>query len=168
MRKRIKTKKLSRSTNQRKALFRQLVIALVEHEEIKTTKAKAKAVRSLVEKLITKGKKGTLHSRRLIQRFVVKRQIANKIVEDLAKRYLKKPGGYTKLTLLGNRRGDNAPLVKLAFIPPKSKSTPTTPKPTKSVKKPAKKITKSTLNQTANQKANQDKNKDQANETKAK
>ncbi len=116
MRKRIKTKKLSRSTNQRKALFRQLVVALVEHEEIKTTKAKAKAVRSLVEKLITKGKKGTLHSRRLIQRVVVKRQVANKIVEDLAKRYANRPGGYTKLVNLGNRRGDNASLVKLAFI----------------------------------------------------
>ncbi len=130
MRKRIKTKKLSRSSNQRKALFRHLIISLVEHGEIKTTKAKAKAVRSLVEKLITKGKRGTLHSRRLIQRIVVKRQIANKIVEDLAKRYAKKSGGYTKMVSLGNRRGDNAPIVKLSFVDQSPVKTP------KSTKKP--------------------------------
>ena len=136
MRKRIKTKKLSRSANQRKALFRSLITALAEHEEIKTTKTKAKAVRSLIEKLITKGKKGTLHSRRLIQRVVVKRQIANKIVDDLAQRYLNRPGGYTKMVVLGNRRGDNAPIVKFSFVQPKEKpfSSPKTKKTTKTSK----------------------------------
>ncbi len=154
MRKRIKTKKLSRTTNQRKALFRNLIVALVEHGEIKTTKAKAKAVRSLIEKLITKGKKGTLHSRRLIQRVVVKRQVANKIVDELAKRYAKRQGGYTKMVSLGNRRGDDAPIVKLSLLPveekpkakPKKKPNSTTKtkktKPQSNTPSASKKVTK--------------------------
>ena len=144
MRKRIKTKKLSRTTNQRKALFRNLIVALVEHGEIKTTKAKAKAVRSLIEKLITKGKKGTLHSRRLIQRVVIKRQVANKIVDELAKRYAKRQGGYTKMVSLGNRRGDDAPIVKLSLLPVEEK--PKTKPKKKSNSAPKAKKTKSEAN----------------------
>ncbi len=123
MRKRIKIKKLSRSTNQRKALFRHLIIALVKHGQIKTTQAKAKAVRRLVEKLITKGKQGTLHSRRLIQRIVLDRQTANKIVEELGQRYANIKGGYTRITPLGNRRGDNAPMVLLSLVEKETKKT---------------------------------------------
>jgi len=140
MRKRIKTKQLSRSTKQRKALFRGLIISLIQHEEIKTTKAKAKAVRGLVEKLITKGKKGTLHSRRLIQRMVLDRKIANKIVDDLGKRYSGTKGGYTNITPLGNRRGDNAPMVLLSLVKKESKKEESVKK---EEKKPQKKSTKS-------------------------
>ena len=141
MRKRIKLKKLSRTTSQRKALFRNLIVALVEHEEIKTTKAKAKAVRSLMEKLITQGKKGTLHSRRLIHSMVVKRQVANKIVDNLAKRYLQRSGGYTKLVSLGNRRGDNTPMVKLSLIPPEKPKSKPKSKPSKVAKTTSTKTT---------------------------
>ena len=115
MRKRVKTKKLNRSTNHRKALFKNLVISLTKNEEIITTKAKAKAVRGIFEKLVTKGKVGSLHVRRLIQSMIQDQDAVKKIVDDFGVRFKETRGGYTKITKLGNRRGDNAPMVKLSL-----------------------------------------------------
>lgn len=142
MKKRITVKKLNRSFNQRKALFKGLIVALVKNEEITTTKAKATAVRSIAEKLITKGKLGSLHARRQIQSFIQDKEVVKKIVDDLGKRFKANKGGYLTATPLGNRKGDNAPMVKLSLskkseekdAPPTKKS-----KSKKSQSKPASK-----------------------------
>jgi len=116
MRHRIAGKKLSLNHNQRKALFKNLINSLILHEQIRTTEAKAKAVRLLVEKLITKGKEQTLHARRLIAAFLQNKKAVNKIVDELAPLFKKRPGGYTRIVRLGERRGDNAPMVKLELV----------------------------------------------------
>ncbi len=116
MRHRIKGKKLSRTSSQRKALFKGLINALVIHGEIKTTESKAKAVRGLVDKLINKGKKGTLHSRRLIAAFLQNKLAVNRIVDELGPLFAKRTGGFSRITRLGVRRGDNAMMVKLELV----------------------------------------------------
>lgn len=116
MRHRVKGKKLSRTSSQRKALFKGLINALVIHGEIKTTESKAKAVRGLLDKLITKGKKGTLHSRRLIAAFLQNKMAVNRIVNDLGPLFAKRTGGFSRMIRLGARRGDNATMVKLELV----------------------------------------------------
>lgn len=116
MRHRVKGKKLSRTSSQRKALFKGLINALVIHGEIKTTESKAKAVRGLLDKLITKGKKGTLHSRRLIAAFLQNKLAVNRIVDELGPLFAKRTGGFSRMVRLGARRGDNATMVKLELV----------------------------------------------------
>jgi len=116
MRHRVAGKKLSRDRDHRKALFKNLIRALVIHGSVKTTESKAKAVRRLVEKLITKSKQGTLHSRRLIAAFLQDKQAVGKIVDELAPLFKKRPGGYTRIVRLGQRQGDNAMMVKLELV----------------------------------------------------
>lgn len=109
-------KKLSLDRSQRKALFKNLINALIIHGQIKTTEAKAKAIRRLVEKLITKGKAQTLHARRLIAAFLQNKKAVNKIVDELAPLFKKRPGGFTRIIRLGERRGDRAPIVRLELV----------------------------------------------------
>lgn len=116
MRHRISGRKLSRDRKQRKALFKNLINALVLHGQIRTTEAKAKAIRGLVDKLITKGKEQTLHARRLIAAFLQDKKAVNKIVDDLGPLFKKRPGGFTRIIRLGSRRGDSAPMVKLELV----------------------------------------------------
>ena len=116
MRHRVKGKRLSRNRSHRKALFKNLINALVLHGEIKTTESKAKAVRRLVEKVITKGKVGTLHARRLIAAFLQNKKVVNKIVDELSPLFKDRPGGYTRIIRLGKRRGDDAMMVKLELV----------------------------------------------------
>jgi large subunit ribosomal protein L17 len=116
VRHRVKGKKLSRTSSQRKALFKGLINALVIHGEIKTTESKAKAVRGLVDKLINKGKKGTLHSRRLIAAFLQNKLAVNRIVDELGPLFAKRSGGFSRIVRLGARRGDNAMMVKLELV----------------------------------------------------
>lgn len=116
MRHRIAGKKLSRHKGHRKALFKNLINALIIRGEIKTTESKAKAVRRLVDKLITKGKKGTLHSRRLIAAFLQNKKVVNKIVDELGPIFKNRPGGFTRIVRLGRRRGDDAMMVKLELV----------------------------------------------------
>jgi len=136
MKKRISNRQLGRDHNARIALFKGLISALIEHEEIRTTSAKARAVRSIFEKLLSKAKLGSVHVRRQLQSVLQDKTLVNKLVTDLAPRFEKTNGGYTKLTIFGNRSGDNATLVKLSLT---KKSPPSTPikKATKS-KKPSK------------------------------
>lgn len=115
MKKRVKTKQLGRDQQARKALFKGLIASLIKEEEIQTTSAKAKAVRSMFEKLVTKARVGSLHARRQIQSFIQDKSLVKKLVDDIAPRFKNVPGGYTKLTIVGNRKGDNAPMVKLSF-----------------------------------------------------
>ena len=116
MRHRVLGKKLSRDRDQRKALFKSLINALVIHGQIKTTESKAKAIRRLVDKLITKGKAGTLHSRRLIAAFLQNKKVVNRIVDELGPLFKNRAGGFTRIVRLGKRRGDDAMMVRLELV----------------------------------------------------
>jgi large subunit ribosomal protein L17 len=124
MRHRIKGKKLGRDTKHRRALFKNLIAALVLKEQIKTTESKARAIRGLVDKLLTRGKAGTLHARRLIAAFLANKRAVNKLVDELAPRFKSRSGGFTRMIRLGRRRGDNAMMVRLELVekPKKEKS----------------------------------------------
>jgi large subunit ribosomal protein L17 len=124
MRHRVAGKKLSRNIQQRKALFKNLINSLVIHGAVKTTEAKAKAVKGLAEKLITQGKNGTLHARRLIAAFLQNKEAVSKIVDDLGPIFKKRPGGFTRIVRLGRRRGDNTMMVRLELVEkPKRRET---------------------------------------------
>lgn len=116
MRHRNVTKKLDRPAAQRKALMSNLASSLVLHEKIKTTEAKAKALRSVVEKAITTGKKPTLASRRKLLTFFYTEHPVNKILEVLSPRYAARTGGYTRIVKLGNRKNDGADMVRIEFV----------------------------------------------------
>jgi large subunit ribosomal protein L17 len=141
MRHQVAGRKLNRDHNQRKALFKNLINSLVIHGEIKTTESKAKAVRGLIDKLITKGKEGTLHSKRLIAAFLQDKLAVNKITEELGPLFKNRPGGFTRIIRLGKRQGDDAMVVKLELVEkPAAKApvTPVAPAKPKEVKKVAK------------------------------
>jgi large subunit ribosomal protein L17 len=109
-------RKLGRSTAHRKALFRNLVTALIRRERIRTTLAKAKELRSHVEKTITLGKKGTLHAKRQARKTVVEKEAFSKLFGPLSERYAKRSGGYTRIIKIGNRRGDDAPMAFIELV----------------------------------------------------
>ena len=108
--------RLSRPTDQRLALYRNLVKELVDHEKIVTTEAKARAVKPIVEKVITWGKGATLHSRRQALAMLNDERVVEKVFTQLAKRYAERPGGYTRLVKLGPRLGDGAPQALLELV----------------------------------------------------
>jgi large subunit ribosomal protein L17 len=115
MKKNVTTFRLNRDTTARKALFKGLMIALVEREEIETTKAKASAVRRIFEKLITTAKEGTINARRQVQTVLQDSKLVKKLVDEIAPRYADVKGGYTKLVMVGARRGDGAFMVRLGL-----------------------------------------------------
>ncbi len=112
----MRPKKLKRTTSQRRALLRGLVKSLLEHEQIETTAAKAKATRPLAEKMITLGKRGDLHSRRQVSSFVNDDAVVRKVFDVLAERYADRPGGYTRVLKKGPRRGDGSPMVIIELV----------------------------------------------------
>ncbi|MCH7952064.1 50S ribosomal protein L17 [Patescibacteria group bacterium] len=116
MRHRVAGKKLNRDIKHRKALFKNLINALIIHEEIQTTENKAKAIKGLTDKLISRGKKGTLHSRRLIAAFLQDKKVVNKIVDELGPRFKDRASGFTRIIRLGKRRGDDAMIVKIELV----------------------------------------------------
>ena len=116
--------KLGRDSAGRKALFRDLATDLIINERIETTEAKAKELRSIVEKMITLGKRGDLHARRQAAAFI-RREVANaetnqdaiqKLFSDIAPRYEERQGGYTRILKIGPRRGDGAPMVYIELV----------------------------------------------------
>ena len=107
---------MSRSTEQRWALYRNQVTALLDHERITTTEAKAKEVRSLAEKMITLAKDGGLASRREALAFVTDKRVVDKLFAEIAPSYADRNGGYTRLLKLGPRAGDSAPMVKIELV----------------------------------------------------
>ena len=109
-------RKFGRTSAHRKALFRNLVGALIQRERISTTLAKAKELRGKVEKTITLGKKGTLHARRQAFKLVPAKDAVQKVFGPLAERYANRPGGYTRIIRIGNRRGDDAPMVYIELV----------------------------------------------------
>jgi large subunit ribosomal protein L17 len=116
MRHRVAGKKLGRSSAHRKALFRNLVTELFRHEQIRTTEAKAKAIRPQAERLITLARRGDLHARRLVARDVQDPEILQKLFDELAERYEDREGGYTRIYKLGPRKGDAAPVVLISLV----------------------------------------------------
>ncbi len=113
---RVSGRNLSRKKDQRRALLRGLTSELVQHERITTTLAKAKETRIVAEKLITHGKKGTLHHRRLALSQVPNKKVVKKVFDDLSLRYADRPGGYTRITKLGPRQGDGAQMAVIELV----------------------------------------------------
>lgn len=109
-------RKLNRSASHRRALFRNLVTALLERERIKTTDAKAKETRRLAERMITLGKEGTLAARRRALTFVQSRAVVKKLFDDIAPRFKERNGGYTRIIKIGIRHGDAAPVSVLELV----------------------------------------------------
>jgi len=116
MKKSVFGRQLGRTSNQRKALFRALIGDLVRHGQIKTTLAKAKAVKGKAEKLITRARRGTLTDRRVIFRYLGKRELVNRLVDELAPNFKERKSGYLRILKLESRKGDNAPKALLSFV----------------------------------------------------
>ena len=112
----IKNKKLNKTSSHRKAMFMNMSNALIKHEQITTTLAKAKELRRFVEKIITLGKKGDLLSRRKAISILQDQKMSKKVIDILAERYKNRNGGYTRIIKLGNRFGDNAPTAVIEFV----------------------------------------------------
>jgi large subunit ribosomal protein L17 len=113
---RIDGRKLGRATDHRLALFRNLVTDLLKHERIITTEAKAREVRGLAEKMITLGKRGDLHARRQALRYVYDKTVVDKLFDDLAPRFARRAGGYSRMVKIGPRQGDGARMAQLELL----------------------------------------------------
>ena len=117
MRHRMSGRKLNRTSSHRKAMFGNMAAALIKHEQIKTTLPKAKELRAVVDKLITLGKRGDLHARRIaVSRLHGDRKLAEKLFGDLADRYRNRPGGYTRVVKAGFRYGDSSPMAIIELV----------------------------------------------------
>src|ERR1700730_6399539 len=108
-------RKLNRTSSHRKALFRNLVLSLVQHERIKTTDAKAKELRRYADRMVTLGKRGDLAARRLAFAFMQSRDAVKKLFDEIAPRFKERNGGYTRVVKFGVRRGDAAMLSIIEF-----------------------------------------------------
>lgn len=116
MRHRKKGRNLSRSPSHRKALLRNMATSLFRHERITTTTARAKELRPYAERLITLAKRGDLHARRRVARRIADREVVGKLFDDIGPRYTERPGGYTRILKLGNRRGDAADMALIELV----------------------------------------------------
>ena len=117
-------RKLGRTSSHRKAMFRNMLTSLFEHEKIETTDAKAKELRKIAEKIVTLGEKGDLHSRRQVLRVISAKKIAKNLFDQIAPRYQSRNGGYTRIFKVGRRHGDNAPLSLIELIPEENVQKP--------------------------------------------
>jgi large subunit ribosomal protein L17 len=116
MRHKMAHRKLNRTSSHRKAMFANMSTALIKHEQIRTTIAKAKELRPIVEKLITLGKKGSLHARRFAIARLAPDANIEKLFGEIAKRYESRSGGYTRILKDGNRYGDSAPMAYIELV----------------------------------------------------
>jgi len=116
MRQARKGRKLGRDSAHRKALYANLACSLIEHGRIKTTEAKAKAVKPYAEKMITLGRRGDLHARRQALAELRTQEIVHKLFADIAPRMADRPGGYTRIIKIGHRPGDAAEMVYLELV----------------------------------------------------
>lgn len=139
MRHQNKTVKLGRSQAHRDALLANQVCSLIIHQRIRTTLAKAKAVRPLAEKMVTLGKKGTLHARRTATAYLHQDTAVKRLFDEIAPRSATRAGGYTRIIKLGPRKSDSAPMAVLEWVdttPVEAKAEPAAEKP-KAAKKSA-------------------------------
>jgi large subunit ribosomal protein L17 len=116
MRHRMSGRKLGRTTPHRKAMFANMAVALLKHEQITTTLPKAKELRRFADRMITLGKRGSLHARRQAASFLDDDELVRKLFGPLAQRYKQRPGGYTRVLKAGFRYGDNAPLAVIELV----------------------------------------------------
>jgi len=140
MRHQNKTVKLGRSQAHRDALLANQVCSLIIHQRIRTTLAKAKATRPLAEKMVTLGKKGTLHARRTATAYLHQPAAVKKFFEEIAPRSASRAGGYTRITKLGPRKSDSAPMAVLEWVDTATVETvvePAAEEPKAAKKKPA-------------------------------
>jgi len=110
------TRKLGRTSQHRDAMLANLVASLIQHKRVKTTLAKAKAARPLAEKLVTLGKGGTLHDRRLAVAKIGQRDLVSKLFKEIAPSFKDRKGGYTRIIKLGPRQSDSAPVALLEWV----------------------------------------------------
>jgi large subunit ribosomal protein L17 len=113
--------RLGRKSNHRKAMTRNMIMSIFKHERIKTTKAKALEVRKKAEKMITRAKVDSVHNRRIIAKDIVDKAVITKLFTDIAPRFSKRNGGYTRILKLGRRVGDAAEVVFLELVERKEK-----------------------------------------------
>ncbi|MEO6120722.1 MAG: 50S ribosomal protein L17 [Acidimicrobiales bacterium] len=111
-----KGRRFGGSASHQKAMLGNLVASLIAAEGMVTTEAKAKALRPVVEKVITKAKKGGVHRHRQVVAFIRDKDMAHKLFEEIGPRYSERPGGYTRILKLGPRHGDNAPMARIELV----------------------------------------------------
>ena len=116
LRHKISGRQFGRASGPRRAMFRIMVTDLLRHGQIKTTVAKAKAIRPLTEKMVTLGKGGTLHDRRQAAAFITVKSVLKAVFDDIAPRFQERNGGYTRITRLGVRPGDAAEMALIELI----------------------------------------------------
>ena len=116
MRHRLSGRRFNRTSSHRKAMFANMAVALIKHEQIKTTLPKAKDLRRVVDRLVTLGKRGDLHARRQALSVLKDTQITAKLFDELAERYKDRPGGYTRVRKAGYRYGDMAPMGVIELV----------------------------------------------------
>ncbi len=116
MRHKVVGRKLGRNASHRKAMFRNMVTSLLEHERIVTTVPKAKEVRRVAEKMITLGKRGDLHARRQAMTYIRSKAVVAKLFDDLSEQYADRQGGYTRIIRTGTRSGDAAPMAIIELV----------------------------------------------------
>jgi len=116
MRHHIYGKKLGRDRKRRQAVFRSLITGLFSHGQIKTTETRALAVRGLVDKLVSRAQQGTLQARRIVAAFLQNKKTVNKLVDEVAPRFKGRPGGFTRVVRLKQRKGDGATIVKMELV----------------------------------------------------
>jgi len=109
-------KRLGGSPSHQKAILSNLAQSLIWDEQITTTLTKAKVLRPYVEKIITKARRGDLHSRRLVLRDINDLEVVTKLFDEVAPRYRRRPGGYTRIVKIGPRRGDNAEMAVIELV----------------------------------------------------
>jgi large subunit ribosomal protein L17 len=109
-------KKLGRNASHRKALYSNLTGSLIVHGRVKTTEAKAKAVRPIAEKMITLGRRGDIHARRQALAYLRSQEVVHQLFADVAPRFTDRPGGYTRVVKIGPRAGDSAPMAYLELV----------------------------------------------------
>ena len=112
----VATRHFGRTANQRKALLRGLVSSLFEHQRIETTLAKAKAIKSIAEELVTFGKRGDLHAKRMVLSYIPNRTVVSKLFSDIAPRFADKNGGYLRIVQTRQRVNDRAPMAIIEFV----------------------------------------------------
>ena len=111
-----KCRRFGGSSSHQKSMMANLVASLIAAEAITTTEAKAKALRPIAEKMITKAKKGGLHNHRQVVSFLRDREMASKLFDEIGPRYQDRAGGYTRVIKIGPRHGDNAPMARIELV----------------------------------------------------
>ena len=137
MRHQKKTVKLGRTASHRKSLLANQVCSLIEHKRIKTTLAKAKAVRPLAEKMVTLGKRGDLHARRIAAGYLGQKDAVKKLFAEIAPRAADRKGGYTRIIKLGQRLSDSAPMAYIEWVDSEGAAVETAPVAEKTTSKKA-------------------------------